>query len=104
MLAIVLGVQSSRKKNLYQSIIALLTIIIYHQIVEFASDYGKRSDLGPAFVLWGVYAAFFAATLVLFYKTTTGIGPVSERIAARLQRISMRLDPSAWLRGRPQTP
>jgi lipopolysaccharide export system permease protein len=104
MLAIVLGVQSSRKKNVYQSVIALLIIVIYHQLVEFAGDYGKRSELGPAVVLWSLYAAFFIATLVLFYKTTTGLGPLQDRIAARLDRIGMSLDPMAWLRGKPQTP
>lgn len=104
MLAIVLGVQSSRKKNLYQSIIALLIIIIYHQLIEFMGDYGKRSELGPAVTLWSLYGVFFGTSLLLFYKTSTGIGPISDRIASRIDRIGMRLDPSTWLRSRPQAP
>jgi len=104
MLAAVLGVQSSRKKNLYQSIVAILVIIIYHQLIEFCGDYGKKSDLGPAVVLWSLYGAFFIGTLVLFYKTTTGIGPLQDRIASKLDRIGMSLNPFGWLRGRPQMP
>lgn len=104
MLAVVLGVQSSRKRNLYQSIIALLVIIVYHQLVEFAGDYGKRSDLGPALWLWSLYAVFFVITLVLFYKTTTGIGTLTDRFGSWLDRMALRLDPTAWLRGKPQTP
>lgn len=104
MLAVVLGVQSSRKRNLYQSIIALLIIIIYHQLVEFVGDYGKRSDLGPALWLWSLYAVFFIATVVLFYKTTTGIGTLIDRFGSTMNRIGLRLDPTAWLRGKPQTP
>ncbi|MCA3555400.1 LptF/LptG family permease [Aestuariivirga sp.] len=104
MLGIVLGVQSARKKNLYQSVAALLIIIVYHQLVEFTGDFGKGLAIGPAVALWSLYGVFFVTTLVLFYKTSTGIGPISDRIASRLDRIGIRLDPSARLRGRPQTP
>ncbi len=103
-LALVLGVQSSRKRNIYQSIIALLIVIVYHQLVEFCGDYGKRSALGPAVWLWSLYAVFFVTSLVLFYKTVTGIGTLQDRFATRLDRIGLSLDPAAWLRGRPQTP
>lgn len=104
LLAVVLGVQSSRKRNLYQSIIALLVIIVYHQLVEFAGDYGKRSDLGPALWLWSLYAVFFIAAVVLFYKTTTGVGTLMDRASARLDRMLAALHPAGWLRGKPQTP
>jgi len=104
MLAVVLGVQSSRKRNLYQSIIALLIIIIYHQLVEFAGNYGKRSELGPALWLWSLYAAFFIATVVLFYKSVTGIGTLQDRFASALNRLGLTLEPASWLRGRPQSP
>ena len=55
MLAVVLGVQSSRKRNLYQSVFALLIIIIYHQLVEFCGDFGRSIAVGPAVMLWTVY-------------------------------------------------
>ena len=104
MLAVVLGVQSSRKRNLYQSIIALLIIIIYHQLVEFCGDIGKRSELGPALWLWSLYAVFFIVTVVLFYKTATGIGTLQDRFTSALNRLGLSFDPFAWLRGKPQTP
>ena len=104
MLSVVLGVQSSRKRNLYQSIIALLVIIVYHQLVEFAGDYGRRSELGPALWLWSLYAVFFIAAVVLFYKTTTGVGSLVERASARLDRMIATVHPAGWLRGKPQTP
>ena len=104
MLGVVLGVQSPRKRNLYQSVFALLLIIIYHQMVEFAGDFGKRLELGPAAMLWSVYALFFIISVVLFYKTTTGVGPLQDRVEPTLRGWGLNLDPFAWLRGRPQTP
>lgn len=104
MLAVALGVQSARKRNLYQSVFALLIIIVYHQLVEFAGDFGKRIALGPAVLLWAVFGVFFVTSLVLFYKTTTGVGPLPDRIASALDRLRLRLDVSAWRRERPQTP
>ena len=104
MLGVVLGVQSPRKRNLYQSVFALLLIIIYHQMVEFAGDFGKLLELGPAAMLWSVYALFFIISVVLFYKTTTGVGPLQDRVEPTLRGWGLNLDPFAWLRGRPQTP
>ncbi len=104
MLGVVLGVQSPRKRNLYQSVFALLLIIIYHQMVEFAGDFGKRLELGLAAMLWSVYALFFIISVVLFYKTTTGVGPLQDRVEPTLRGWGLNLDPFAWLRGRPQTP
>ncbi|MCX7349964.1 MAG: LptF/LptG family permease [Alphaproteobacteria bacterium] len=104
MLGVVLGVQSPRKRNLYQSVFALLLIIIYHQMVEFAGDFGTRLELGPAAMLWSVYALFFIISVVLFYKTTTGVGPLQDRVEPTLRGWGLNLDPFAWLRGRPQTP
>ena len=104
MLGVALGVQSSRKRNLYQSIFAVLLIIIYHQLVEFAGDFGTRFDPGPAVLLWSVFTVFFIASLVLFYKTTTGVGPLMDRIASSLNRIGLNLDPFTWWRGRAQAP
>ena len=104
MLGVALGVQSSRKRNLYQSIFAVLLIIIYHQLVEFAGDVGTRVEPGPAPLLWSVFAVFFIGSLALFYKTTTGVGPLMDRISSSLDRIGLSLDPVAWWRGRAQTP
>lgn len=104
MLGVALGVQSSRKRNLYQSIFAALLIIIYHQLVEFAGDVGTRGGPGPAVLLWSVFAVFFVASLVLFYKTTTGVGPLMDRISSALDRIGLNLDPFTWWRGKAQTP
>lgn len=104
MLAVALGVQSSRKRNLYQSIFAALLIIIYHQLVEFAGDVGTRVEPGPAVLLWSVFTAFFILSLVLFYKTTTGVGPLMDRISSYLDRIGLNLDPLTWWRSRAQAP
>jgi lipopolysaccharide export system permease protein len=104
MLGVALGVQSSRKRNLYQSIFAVLLIIIYHQLVEFAGDFGTRFDPGPAVLLWSVFTVFFIASLVLFYKTTTGVGPLMDRIASSLNRIGLNLHPFTWWRSRAQVP
>jgi lipopolysaccharide export system permease protein len=104
MLAVALGVQSTRRKNIYQAIIALLVIIIYHQLVEFMGDFGKTTTVGPAVLLWLVYGVFFAISVVLFYKTTTGIGTLSDRFAARLDSILPSFGPIAPPGGRPQTP
>lgn len=104
MLAVTLGVQSSRKRNLYQSIFALLLIIVYHQLVEFAGNFGKRVDVGPAVLLWGVFTLFFVISVTVFYKTTTGVGPLQDRIASALGRIGLAFDSALWRRSRPQTP
>ena len=104
MLGVALGVQSSRKRNLYQSIFAALLIIIYHQLVELAGDIGTRVEPGPAALLWSMYTVFFIASLVLFYKTTTGVGPLMDRIASSLNRIGLNLDPVTWWRSRAQAP
>jgi lipopolysaccharide export LptBFGC system permease protein LptF len=104
MLGVALGVQSSRKRNLYQSIFAALLIIIYHQLVELAGDIGTRVEPGPAVLLWSMYTVFFIASLVLFYKTTTGVGPLMDRIASSLNRIGLNLDPVTWWRSRAQAP
>jgi hypothetical protein len=47
---------------------------------------------------------FFVASLVLFYKTTTGVGPLMDRIPSALDRIGLNLDPFTWWRGKAQTP
>ena len=104
MLAVALGVQSSRKRNLYQSVFAMLLIIVYHQLVEFAGDFGKRVEAGPAVLLWGVFTVFFVTSVVLFYKTTTGVGPLQDRISSALGRLGLAFDPALWRRSRPQTP
>lgn len=103
MLAVALGVQSSRKRNLYQSVFALLLIIIYHQLVEFAGDFGTRIDIGPAVLLWSVFGVFFVMSVVLFYKTTTGVGPLPDRIASSLGRMGLSFDLAVGRRSRPQT-
>jgi len=41
---------------------------------------------------------------VLFYKTTTGVGPLPDRIASSLDRMGLKLDGATWRRERPQTP
>ena len=104
MLAVVLGVQSSRKRNLYQSVFALLIVVVYHQLVEFSGDFGRSIAVGPAVMLWTVYGAFFVTSTVLFYKTSTGIGSLSDRLAMRLGNRGLAFDPVSWLRSKPQTP
>ena len=79
------------------SALALMEAFLPKDSADFVS-------LDPALVLWSLYGFFFIGTLVLFYKTTTGIGPLQDRITAKLDRIGMSLDPMAWLRGKPQTP
>lgn len=102
MMAVALGVQSARRKNIYQSIVTLLVIIVYHQLVEFAGDAGKGLAIGPAVPLWLTFGAFFGLSVLLFYKTTTGIGTLQDRASA-LVRWWPGPDLRAW-RGRPQTP
>lgn len=104
MLAVALGVQSSRKRNLYQSVFALLLIIVYHQLVEFAGDFGKRVEAGPAVLLWTIFTVFFVISVVLFYKTSTGVGPLADRISSALHRIGRGIELPALRRSRPQTP
>lgn len=87
MLAVVLGSQSARKRNLYQSVLALLIVVIYHQLVELMGDVGKQLAIGAGPLLWGVFGLFFGTSLVLFYKTTTGIGPLWDRLGSRLDRL-----------------
>ncbi|MCA3562370.1 MAG: LptF/LptG family permease [Aestuariivirga sp.] len=104
MLGIVLGVQSARKKNLYQSIVALLIVIVYHQLVEFMGDFGKGLAAGPAALLWFTYAIFFTISAVLFYKTTTGIGTLPDRFWSTVSRWGLDANLPVWRRGKPQTP
>lgn len=104
MLAVALGVQSSRKKNIYQTLIALLVIIIYHQLVEFTGDFGKTLAIGPAALLWTTYGLFFALSVFLFYKTTTGIGTLSDRFAAKMDRWTLNIGSLVGLNGKPQMP
>jgi predicted PurR-regulated permease PerM len=104
MLSVALGVQSTRRKNIYQAIIALLVIIIYHQLVEFMGDFGKTVAAGPAVLLWLVYGVFFALSVFLFYKVTTGIGTLADRFATRLDRLLPQFGAIAPPGSRPQTP
>lgn len=104
MLAVVLGSQSARKRNLYQSIFALLIIVVYHQLVEFTGDVGKQLPMGAGPLLWGVFGLFFGTSVVLFYKTTTGVGPLWDRMASAIDRIGRSREPVARLRGKPQMP
>ncbi|MFO1131476.1 MAG: LptF/LptG family permease [Hyphomicrobiales bacterium] len=104
MLAVALGVQSTRRKNIYQAIIALLIIIIYHQLVEFVGDFGKTMAAGPALLLWIVYCAFFVMSVVLFYKTTTGIGTLADRFSTWLDSLLPNFGTIAPPGNRPQTP
>ena len=104
MLAVSLGVQSSRRRNPYQSIVVLLIVIVYQQLIDFAGNFGRGSELGAALVLWTIFAVYFVASLLLFYKTTTGIGPLGDRLSSFLARLGSMPDPLARLRGKPQAP
>jgi lipopolysaccharide export system permease protein len=103
LLAVALGVQSARKRNVYQSIIAVLVIIIYHQLVEFAGDVGRSLAIGPAALLWLTYGVFFTASAVLFYKTSTGIGTLRDRLASTRARWARDSRAAPWRRSA-QTP
>ena len=104
LLAVALGVQSSRKKNLYQSVFALLLVIIYHQMVEFSGDIGKRISIGSAEMLWSVYALYFFISAWAFYRTAVGVGPLQDRVVLIFKKWAAPLDRFAWRRGRLQLP
>lgn len=104
MLAVVLGSQSARKRNVYQSVFALLIVVVYHQLVEFGGDIGRQLAVGPGVVLWTIYGTFFGTSALLFYNTATGVGPLWDRMSSAIGRMRPGTDPGAWPRGRPQTP
>jgi lipopolysaccharide export system permease protein len=87
MLAISLAIQSSRKKNLYQTIFALLIVIIYHQLVESAADSGEKFDINPAYPLWFVFTAYFIVSLLLFYLVTKRPGSLWDSLSGLLERL-----------------
>lgn len=87
MLAISLAIQSSRRRNMYQSIFALLVVIVYHQLVESAADMGEKFDMNPSFPLWLVFSAYFAVSVLLFYLVTKRPGSLWDNFGQFTGRL-----------------
>lgn len=90
MLAISLAMQSSRRKNFYQTIFALLVVIIYHQLIEAAADTGEKTNISPAYPLWLVFAAYSFISVLLFYLVSSRPGSLWDNFSQFFERLSGR--------------
>ena len=82
MLAASLAVLNPRKKNIYQSILVLLIVIVYHQIVEFGAGLIEKNGVNPAIALWPVFFLFAGISLALFRAVSHRPGTVEDHVSA----------------------
>ncbi|MFM8747283.1 MAG: LptF/LptG family permease [Aestuariivirga sp.] len=87
MLAVSLAIQSSRRKNFYQTVFALLVVILYHQLVEAAADTGEKFNVNPAYPLWLIFATYSVLSVLLFYVVTARPGSIWDNFSQLLDGL-----------------
>ncbi|MEQ9443997.1 MAG: LPS export ABC transporter permease LptF [Rhodospirillaceae bacterium] len=84
MLAAPLGIMTHRASKSFGLVIGLLTLVVYHKILEFSEAYATVGGVAPGPALWVPFAIFIAGTSYLFLKTEAVAG------ATPMQRMEDR--------------
>ena len=84
MLAAPLGIMTHRASKSFGLVIGLLTLVVYHKILEFSEAYATVGGISPGPALWLPFALFIAGTSYLFLKTEAVAG------ATPMQRLEDR--------------
>lgn len=84
MLAAPLGIMTHRASKSFGLIVGLLTLVVYHKILEFSEAYATVGGVAPGPALWVPFALFIAGTSYLFLKTEVVAG------ATPMQRMEDR--------------
>lgn len=84
MLAAPLGIMTHRASKSFGLVVGLLTLVVYHKILEFSEAYATVGGVAPGPALWIPFALFIAGTSYLFLKTEIVAG------ATPMQRMEDR--------------
>jgi len=84
MLAAPLGIMTHRASKSFGLVVGLLTLVVYHKILEFSEAYATVGGMAPEPALWVPFALFIAGTTYLFLKTEIVAG------ATPMQRLEDR--------------
>lgn len=84
MLAAPLGIMTHRASKSFGLVVGLLTLVVYHKILEFSEAYATVGGIAPGPALWVPFALFIAGTSYLFLKTEVVAG------ATPMQRMEDR--------------
>lgn len=84
MLAAPLGIMTHRASKSFGLVIGLLTLVVYHKVLEFSEAYASVGGIAPGPALWLPFALFIAGTSYLFLKTEVVAG------ATPMQRLEDR--------------
>ncbi|RYD61444.1 MAG: LptF/LptG family permease, partial [Sphingomonadales bacterium] len=68
MLAVALGVPAKRSTSALGVFLAIVMIVTYHKINEYAQAFGSRGGVDPIIALWTPYALFAALTFWMYYQ------------------------------------
>lgn len=80
MLAAPLGIMTHRVRKSFGLVVGLLTLVVYHKILEFGEAYAAVGGIPPGPALWLPFAMFILGTSYLFLRTETiaGTPPVQR--------------------------
>lgn len=84
MLAAPLGIMTHRASKSFGLVLGLLTLVVYHKVLEFSEAYATVGGVAPGPALWVPFALFIAGTSYLFLKTEVVAG------ATPMQRMEDR--------------
>lgn len=84
MLAAPLGIMTHRASKSFGLVVGLLTLVVYHKILEFSEAYATVGGVAPGPALWVPFALFIGGTSYLFLKTEVVAG------ATPMQRMEDR--------------
>jgi lipopolysaccharide export system permease protein len=96
MLAVALGVPPKRSSSALGVFLAIVMLVTYHKINEYASDFGALGRVDPAIALWVPFTLFAALVCWMYYQVAhvPGGQPIAalERAFGKLgQAIARRL-------------
>ncbi len=84
MLAAPLGVMTHRASKSFGLVLGLLTLVVYHKILEFSEAYATVGGISAGPALWVPFALFIGGTSYLFLRTEAVAG------ATPMQRLEGR--------------
>jgi lipopolysaccharide export system permease protein len=84
LLAAPLGIMTHRASKSFGLVLGLLTLVVYHKILEFGEAYATVGGMAPEPALWLPFMLFIAGTTYLFLKTEVVAG------ATPMQRLEDR--------------
>ena len=94
LLAVALGVPPKRSSSALGVFLAIVMLVTYHKINEYASDFGELGRVDPALALWIPFALFAALVGWMYYQVAhvPGGQPIAalERAFAKLGAAIIR--------------